>query len=172
MISENETEFLVEEHFHPESAEHFTVLDGKVHLTLDGEEHIIQQGEHFVVPRGVVHKVLSPKGEHTKFKVRGDHDPVAERDFLIQMFTLVETVSAHKFFYGQSVQTNHFQHPEPVWAVEEVYLLLSKREFRSEGHPLSEVVRKDSRLVAWRCFRNLPRLGEGGLEERMITMAA
>ena len=95
MISEDDSEFLVEEHFHPKSTEYFTVLDGKVHLTLDGEEHIVQQGEQFVIPRGVVHKVGSPKGEHTKFKVRGDHDPVAERDFLIQMFTLVETVSRH-----------------------------------------------------------------------------
>ena len=30
------------------------------------------------------------------FEVRGDHDPVAERDFLMQMFTLIETVSVCK----------------------------------------------------------------------------
>ena len=97
VISEDESTFSVEEHFHPKSTEHFTVLDGQVHLTLDGVEHVVRQGEHFAIPCGVVHKVYSPRGEHVRLQVRGDYDPVAERDFLVQMFTLVETVSRHDF---------------------------------------------------------------------------
>ena len=100
MISGEESEFLVEEHFHPKSTEYFTILAGEMHFTLNGVEHVVRKEDGvFVIPRGVVHTVRSPKGKHTEFKVRGDHDVVEERDFLIQMFTLVETVSGIKFCF-------------------------------------------------------------------------
>ena len=98
MVSGEESEFLVEEHFHPKSAEHFKIK-GKMYFTLDGQEYIAEDGEFFI-PRGVVHSVRSPKGEYGEFKVRGDHDIVEERDFLMQMFTLVETVSRHKLCWS------------------------------------------------------------------------
>ena len=71
-----------------------------MHFILDGIEHIVRKEDGvFVIPRGVVHSVRSPKGVRTEFKVRGDHDLVEERDFLIQMFTLVETVSGHQLYF-------------------------------------------------------------------------
>lgn len=97
VISGEESEFAVEEHFHPRSTEYFTILKGTVYFTLDGEERIVREGERdFIIPRGVVHTIRSPRGQHAEFKVRGDHDPVGERDFLMRMFTLVETVSRRK----------------------------------------------------------------------------
>jgi uncharacterized protein YjlB len=93
-VSEEGSDFKVEAHFHPNSAEHFVIMGGQAHFTIDGgDEQIIEEGGHFFIPRGVIHTVSSPKGEYMAFKVRGDHDPVAERDFLMQMFTLIETVS-------------------------------------------------------------------------------
>jgi len=96
VTSEEGSKFYVEPHFHPKSTEYFKILDGRAHFTLDGKEYIVERGDNFVIPRGVVHTVSSPESEHMKFKVRGGHDPVAERDFLIQMFALVETVSVHE----------------------------------------------------------------------------
>ena len=97
-ILEEASGFSIEPHFHPKSTEYFTITGGKMHFKVDGKEYIVQSGDNFVIPRGAVHEVFSPKGEHAEFKIRGDHDPVEERDFLIQMFTLVETVSAHKSY--------------------------------------------------------------------------
>ena len=94
-VSEEGTDFNVEPHFHPMSSEYFTILGGKAHFELDGKEYVVSEGENFVIPRGVVHRVWSPEGESMKFKVKGDHDIVAERDFLMHMFTLVETVRVH-----------------------------------------------------------------------------
>lgn len=91
---------MVREHFHPKSTERFTILAGEMHFTLDGVEHVIRKEDgDFIIPRGVVHTVRSPKGMHTEFKVRGDQDLVEERDFLLQMFTLVETVSGHELCF-------------------------------------------------------------------------
>lgn len=94
-VSEEGSNFGVQPHFHPKSTEYFTVLGGKAHFELDGKKHVVSEGDEFVIPRGVVHKIWSPEGEYSKFKVKGDRDPVAERDFLMQMFTLVETVRVH-----------------------------------------------------------------------------
>lgn len=103
-ISGEESEFFVKEHFHPKSTEYFTILAGEMHFTLDGVEHVVGKGDGvFVIPRGVVHTVRSPKGKHTEFKVRGDQDIVEERDFLIQMFALVETVSGHKLCFRDAI---------------------------------------------------------------------
>ena len=97
MTSGEQSELLVEEHFHPKSTEYFEILAGEMHFTLDGVEHVVRKEDGiFVIPRGAVHAIRSPKGEYTEFKVRGDHDLVEERDFLIQMFTLVETVSMNE----------------------------------------------------------------------------
>ena len=101
---------MVEEHFHPKSTEYFTILAGEMRFTLNGVEHVVRKEDGiFVIPRGVVHTVRSPKGMHTEFKVRGDHDLVEERDFLIQMFTLVETVSGYKFYFRAISWADHLQ---------------------------------------------------------------
>ena len=103
-ISGEESELLVEDHFHPKSTEYFTILAGEIHFTLDGVGHVVRKEDGvFVIPRGVVHSVRSPKGIHTEFKVRGDHDLVEERDFLIKMFTLVETVSRHQLCFRVTI---------------------------------------------------------------------
>jgi len=92
----------------------------------------------------------------------GDHDPVAERDFLIQMFTLTETVSVCKHYlainyrilivFGGTFRTT-------AWNVEDqdVYLPVSKREFHSADLVASKDCREGSRMVAWWSFGNLPR---------------
>ena len=100
-VSEETSNFQVQPHFHPKSTENFTILEGKVHFELDGKTCVVEKGENFVIPRGVVHKVWSPEGERVKFKVRGDQDIVEERDFLMKMFTLVETVSMQGFYFAR-----------------------------------------------------------------------
>ena len=94
--SDERSDFYVEPHYHPKSDEHFTILEGEVRFEIDGKERIVKEGDDCVIPRGAVHSIASPKGKNVKFKVKGDHDPVAERDFLIQMFTLVESVSVNE----------------------------------------------------------------------------
>jgi len=70
------------------------VTGGEACFELEGQDaKTVGKDGHFIIPRGVIHKVSSPERMYTAFKVRGDHDPVAERDFLIEMFTLIETVS-------------------------------------------------------------------------------
>lgn len=56
----------------------------------------MKEGDNFVIPRGVVHSVSFPEKTHTKFKLRGDQNLIAERDFLMQMLTLIKTVSVHE----------------------------------------------------------------------------
>lgn len=73
------------------------VTGGKAHFTVDGgPDKVIEEGGHFTIPRGALHTVHSPSNEFMAFKVKGDYDPVAERDYLMQMFTLIETVSVCK----------------------------------------------------------------------------
>ncbi|KAF9648802.1 hypothetical protein BDM02DRAFT_3186786 [Thelephora ganbajun] len=91
VTSERGSELHVLEHFHPKSTEYFTIEKGEARFKLDGKDYVVKEGENFVIPRGVVHSVSLPKDKYVVFKVRGDHDPVAERDFLIEMFRLVET---------------------------------------------------------------------------------
>lgn len=75
------------------------ITKGRAHFTLDGKEEVVEEGGNFVIPRGVVHTVSSPEDEHMAFKARGSQDVVAERDYLIEMFTLVETVSADRLHW-------------------------------------------------------------------------
>ena len=83
-VSEKGSEFKVEARFHPNSTEHFEITGGQAHFELDGgDDEIVEMEGHFIIPRGVVHIVTSRKDEDTAYKVRGDHDPVAERDFLM-----------------------------------------------------------------------------------------
>lgn len=100
------------------------IVKGRAYFTLDGKEHVVQEGENFVIPRGVVHTVSSRKNDSTAFKVRGDRDPVAERDFLMEMFGLVETVSAHKHRSMVNRSRPIFLVLEPVRALEEIRLLV------------------------------------------------
>ena len=92
--------FNVEPHFHPNSTEYFVITKGQAHFTLDGKPHTVEEGGHFVIPRGAVHTVSSPENEFMEFKARGDLDLVAERDFLMQMFALIETVSFSRPQFG------------------------------------------------------------------------
>ena len=98
--SEKGSRFNVEPHFHPNSAEHFVITKGQAHFTLDGKPYTVEEGGHFVIPRGVVHTVSSPENEVMEFKARGDLDLVAERDYLMQMFALIETVSVSRPPFG------------------------------------------------------------------------
>lgn len=109
-VSEETSNFGVPPHFHPKSTEYFTVLGGKAHFELDGKQYVVSEGDNFVIPRGVVHKIWSPEGEYSKFKVKGDQDPVAERDFLMQMFTLVETVRIYGLRLRDAGVADHLKH--------------------------------------------------------------
>jgi hypothetical protein len=48
-------------HLHPKQAEHFTVLEGRMHTVIDGVEHTYSAGDDFDVPVGTVHQ-MSPLG--------------------------------------------------------------------------------------------------------------
>jgi mannose-6-phosphate isomerase-like protein (cupin superfamily) len=91
--SEGGSYFHVKPHFHPKSDEHLMVSKGELHCEVDGKKYVVKEGDRFDIPRGIVHSVSFPAKTHTEFKVKGDHDPVAERDFLMQMMTLIQTVS-------------------------------------------------------------------------------
>lgn len=73
------------------------ITGGVAYFTVNGgSDKAIGENGHFTIPRGAVHTVRSPSNEFMAFKVKGDRDPVAERDYLTQMFTLIETVSVCK----------------------------------------------------------------------------
>jgi hypothetical protein len=48
-------------HLHPNQAEHFTVLEGRMHTVIGGIEHTYEPGDEFEVPVGVLHQ-MSPLG--------------------------------------------------------------------------------------------------------------
>ena len=103
-VSERGSEFKVEEHFHPNSAEHFVITDGIAHFTVNGgSDEAIGKDGHFTILRGALHTVHLPPNEFMAFKVKGDHDPIAERDYLMQIFTLIETVSVCKNCLGPMI---------------------------------------------------------------------
>jgi len=48
-------------HLHPNQAEHFAVLEGRMHTVIGGIEHTYEAGDEFDVPVATVHQ-MSPLG--------------------------------------------------------------------------------------------------------------
>jgi quercetin dioxygenase-like cupin family protein len=49
------------QHYHPSQAEHFTVIEGRMHTVIEGAERVYSQGDSFDVPIAARHQ-MSPHG--------------------------------------------------------------------------------------------------------------
>jgi len=92
VMSPVDTEFVVPAHFHPLSVEFMHCVSGVLHATLDGREVTLrpEDGE-LRIEKGVVHSLVSPKGEHAEFQERTDQGHVKKRDFLRNLFRISDS---------------------------------------------------------------------------------
>jgi mannose-6-phosphate isomerase-like protein (cupin superfamily) len=57
-------------HLHPNQAEHFEVLEGKIRAIVDGEERVYEAGESFDVPLATQHQMAAEGPARTRWEVR------------------------------------------------------------------------------------------------------
>lgn len=62
--------FLPPEHFHPNQAERFTVLEGAIRAIVDGAERTYGPGESFDVPAGTPHQMAADVPSRMRWEVR------------------------------------------------------------------------------------------------------
>jgi quercetin dioxygenase-like cupin family protein len=57
-------------HLHPNQAEHFEVLEGRMRAIVDGEERVYEAGESFDVPVGTPHQMGADGPARMRWEVR------------------------------------------------------------------------------------------------------
>jgi hypothetical protein len=57
-------------HLHPNQAEHFEILDGRMRAIIDGEERVYEKGESFDVPIGTPHQMAAEGPTRMRWEVR------------------------------------------------------------------------------------------------------
>jgi quercetin dioxygenase-like cupin family protein len=58
------------EHLHPEQAERFEILEGRMRAIVGGEERVYEQGESFGVPAGTPHQMAAEGPTRMRWEVR------------------------------------------------------------------------------------------------------
>jgi quercetin dioxygenase-like cupin family protein len=58
------------EHLHPEQAERFEILEGRMRAIVGGEERVYEQGESFGVPAGTPHQMAAEGPTRMGWQVR------------------------------------------------------------------------------------------------------
>jgi quercetin dioxygenase-like cupin family protein len=57
-------------HFHPQQAERFTVIEGRMRTVVDGIERVYEAGETFDVPAGAPHQMAAELPSRVRWEVR------------------------------------------------------------------------------------------------------
>jgi len=98
-MSPVDAEFIVPAHFHLLGVEFMHCVSGVLHVTLDGREVTLrpEDGE-LRIEKGVVHTLLSPKGEYAEVQERTDEEPAKKRDLVRNLFRVYDEVRLSVFF--------------------------------------------------------------------------